>query len=378
MKARLLPFAPFLVPANFFTGRVAAPATGTTPDGGIGSIETVSVKVTDELASKGITFPAGATATFLPGSSKLVVRDTPEELDLIGNLIENQSNKETPQVQIESKLAEFNQDIIKALSFNYQVGVDLINGTPLGPFNSFGAQTALRTSDLASLSGEGGLTPNNIDSLVRLNQGAAISITHPITQNPITPNDSTVLFVGGIVDGIGMAALVNAMNNTTGVFSAFGAQCDHAAWSDRECCAFIPREFPYPTSFDKPKLGTTPVAYVSGDFAGAPLTLAIPPTPREFNEEDVGVTFEVKPTKTYPDQRIDLDITKAQVIDFDGFINYGVPITTRLINAPLTDTDPIPELTPGVINQPVFNVRYVVTKLQVLDGRDGCSRWIDS
>jgi general secretion pathway protein D len=71
----------------------------------------------------------------------------------------------------------------------------------------------------------------------------------------------------------------------------------------------------------------------------------------------------VKPT-TYPDDRIDLDITKAQVIDFDGFIDYGVPIETKL-----AEEDPTVVLTPGTINQPVFNVRSMVTRLQILDGQ---------
>src|SRR5208282_5364268 len=60
-----------------------------------------------------------------------------------------------------------------------------------------------------------------------------------------------------------------------------------------------------------------------------PLSLGVPPTPRSFVTQDIGVSLEVKPT-TYPDQRIDLDITKAQVVDFDGFVNYGVPIVSRL------------------------------------------------
>ena len=85
--------------------------------------------------------------------------------------------------------------------------------------------------------------------------------------------------------------------------------------------------------------------------------------------QDVGVSLEVKPT-TYPDQRIDLDITKAQVLDFDGFIDYGVPIVTRLsddASDPATAEGNDPH--PGTINQPVFNLRSMVTNLQVLDGQ---------
>jgi general secretion pathway protein D len=125
----------------------------------------------------------------------------------------------------------------------------------------------------------------------------------------------------------------------------------------------VVREFPYPTSFEKPKLSNTQVAYSAGPSAGANLSLAIPPTPREFQTQDVGVSLEVKPT-TYPDQRIDLDITKAQVVDFDGFVNYGVPIVDLLSQNAAPQV-----LTPGIINQPVFNLRSVVTNLQVLDGQ---------
>ena len=125
------------------------------------------------------------------------------------------------------------------------------------------------------------------------------------------------------------------------------------------------REFIYPNSFEKPKLSANQVAYTNAPLE--PLELAIPPTPRDFVEQDIGVNLEVKPT-TYPDQRIDLDITKADVIDFDGFIDYGVPITALLSQpAPNSTTPTI--LTQGTINMPVFNLRSVVTNLQVLDGQ---------
>jgi general secretion pathway protein D len=129
------------------------------------------------------------------------------------------------------------------------------------------------------------------------------------------------------------------------------------------------REFPYPTSFEKPKLSNNAdLAYSSGPDAHLPLVLAVPPTPREFVTQDVGVSLEVQPT-TYPDQRIDLDITKAQVLDFDGFIDYGVPIVTRLRQDDPPQADPGTIVTDGTINQPVFNLRSMVTNLQVLDGQ---------
>ncbi len=142
----------FLVPPNFFEGSLLHVTLTAPTDSALSTVEAVSVDAQKSLAAKGIRFPSGASAIFLPGSSKLVVRDTPEQLDLVANLIEQQS-KETPQVQIEAKIAEFTQDAIKSLSFNY------LAGTGISPSDNFGVQTALRTADTPAASTIGGLTP---------------------------------------------------------------------------------------------------------------------------------------------------------------------------------------------------------------------------
>jgi general secretion pathway protein D len=379
----------YLAPPNFFTSsgglRVSASSSPDQPS----NVTDVSNNVEQELSDRGIHFPPGATAVFLPGSSKLVVRNTPEQLDLIGNLIE-QLSKETPQVQIEAKLAEFTDTALKSLSFNYIAGSQgLLSKTSV--FNSAGhnggftTTTGLRDAHYSGASvntssggaPDGGLQPDSIDSLVQSNTSSNTGLgtpAYPLTGLPVLPNTPNFLTLGAIVDGIGFAAIVNALNNDTGVdlISAPTVTTQNGLKANID----IVREFPYPTSFEKPKLGNTEVAYSSGEFgprtdvvAGVvisttyPLQLAIPPTPREFVTQDIGVSLEVKPT-TYPDQRIDLDVTKAQVIDFDGFIDYGVPIVTKLAE----EYNPV-VLTPGTINQPVFNTRSIVTRLQILDGQ---------
>jgi general secretion pathway protein D len=371
----------FLVPPGFFEGTtlkvsVAAP-TDTQPT----TIESVSVNAQQTLSDKGIRFPAGASAIFLPGSSKLVVRDTPEQLDLVANLIDQQS-KESPQVNIEAKIAEFTEDAIKGLSFNYIIAQGNTGATG-SPINAF---TSLRTPDYVSLTGNGGLSPNSVDSLILSNVGSnnANALTYPIqgSSGPIVaPNQANTLTIGGIVDGKGFQAIMEAINNMKGVslVSAPSVTTQDGLKANID----IVREFPYPTSFEKPKLSNNSSLVYPGTegffgFLGlntgtpaiGPLSLAVPPTPREFVTQDIGVSLEVKPT-TYPDQRIDLDITKAQVLDFDGFIDYGVPIRTRLAEDssfdPRNDEGTI--LTEGVINQPVFNLRSMVTNLQVLDGQ---------
>jgi general secretion pathway protein D len=383
-EGQILTVRTFLAPPNFFQSsgglQVSASTSPDTPT----TVQNIENDVTQELKNRGIHFPPGATAVFLPGSSKLVVRDTPEQLDLISNLIE-QLSKETPQVQIEAKIAEFTETALKSLSFNYILGFhDLLNGT-VGT-GGFVAQTSLRDSNFTN-SGitTGGLTPDGIDNLILQNTSSNAGVapnTYPSTGLTVQPNTPNIFTVGAVIDGIGFAAVINALNNKTGVdlISAPTVTTQNGLKANID----IVREFPYPTSFEKPKLGNTEVAYSTGKFgpgailnsqtiggltittfsvSGLPLQLAIPPTPREFVTQDIGVSLEVKPT-TYPDQRIDLDITKASVVDFDGFIDYGAPIITKL-----AFEVPASILTPGTINQPVFNIRSMVTRLQILDGQ---------
>jgi general secretion pathway protein D len=359
----------YLVPPNFFSGSTLNVTLSAPTDNATSTVDSVIIKVQQQLADKGIRFPAGATATFLPGSSKLVVRDTPEQLDLIQNLID-QLAKETPQVQIEAKIAEFTEDAIKGLSFNYLVGQGVISptGSPIG------AETSLRTPDFVSSTGNGALSPNSIDSLILQNSGA--NLVYPIQGPPtpiVAPNTSNILTIGAVVDGKGFQVIMDSINNMKGVslLSAPSVTTQNGLKANID----IVREFPYPTSFEKPKLSNNSALFYPGTTgflinAIGPLSLAVPPTPREFVTQDIGVSLEVKPT-TYPDQRIDLDISKAQVLDFDGFIDYGVPIRARLTQDSTADpaTSEGTILTEGVINQPVFNLRSMVTNLQVLDGQ---------
>jgi general secretion pathway protein D len=282
-------------------------------------------------------------------------------------------------VQIEAKLAEFTEDALKSLSFNYLLGFrgTIANGAAGG----FVANSNLRDANYTSSgTATAGLRSDSIDSLIQANQATATGttpLTYTSTGLSVQPNTPNIFTVGAVIDGVGFAAVINALNNNTGVDLVSAPTV--TTQNNLKANIDIVREFPCPTSFEKPKLSETQVAYSGGIFGpgaittaggvtlnnvtGLPLELAIPPTPREFVTQDIGVSLEVKPT-TYPDQRIDLDISKAQVVDFDGFIDYGAPILTKL-----EFETPVSTLTPGTINQPVFNIRSIVTRLQLLDGQ---------
>jgi general secretion pathway protein D len=372
----------FLVPPNFFEGSSLHVTVGATTDQTPTNVESISQSAQQALVDKGIRFPPGATAVFLPGSSKLVVRNTPEQLDLISSLVEQQS-KETPQVQIEAKIAEFTQEALKSLSFNYVFGGGALTaGGTVTISTPVAVNTSLRTAADTTPTGLGGITPDGISELIAENPASTGGLTYaspfnPVQPTPVAQNNPTTLNIGAIIDNVGLAAVINALNNLSGVslLSAPSITTQNGLKANID----IVREFPYPTSFEKPKLSNSSnLAYTTGPFSTgefettgvlpSALTLAVPPTPREFVTQDVGVSLEVKPT-TYPDNRIDLDITKAQVLDFDGFIDYGVPIRERSNEIEPAADEEGTILTLGTINQPVFNLRSIVTNLQVLDGQ---------
>src|SRR4029434_10619632 len=124
----------------------------------------------------------------------------------------------------------------------------------------------------------------------------------------------------------------------------------------------IVREFRYPTQFDPPKIpdstGATGVqGIVGGSTSNAfPVT---PTTPTNFETRNTGVTLEVEPVVGPDGVTIDLNLV-PQVVEFEGFINYGSPIQTFSTNAlGITTTQvltsPPSVITPNVINQPIFS-----------------------
>jgi general secretion pathway protein D len=130
----------------------------------------------------------------------------------------------------------------------------------------------------------------------------------------------------------------------------------------------INREFRYPVEFDPPQvpqeIGSSRDG--GGGLGEAPQVFPVTPTtPTQFETKNTGVTLEVEPTVGSDGVTIDLNLI-PEVIEFEGFINYGSPIQTFGLNA-LGQTQQF-VITPNVINQPVFSVRRVSTNISIWDG----------
>ena len=132
----------------------------------------------------------------------------------------------------------------------------------------------------------------------------------------------------------------------------------------------IVREFRYPTQFDPPKIpdstGATGVQGIVGRVNQQCHSLSHQRLLLISETRNTGVTLEVEPVVGPDGVTIDLNLV-PQVVEFEGFINYGSPIQTFSTNALGITTAQV--LTPNVINQPIFNSRKVTTSVSVWDGQ---------
>ena len=137
------------------------------------------------------------------------------------------------------------------------------------------------------------------------------------------------------------------------------------------------REFPYPTEFNPPQV-PPPQTGQSGNgesSTGIVVTsgAVTPSTPSAFEKRDLGVSLEVEPQVGADNFTIDLSLS-PEVVEFDGFVNYGSAIVgPRYDPALIAAGNPSGIgtfiLTPNVINQPIFSVRKVTTSVSIWDGQ---------
>ncbi len=355
----------YKVPPGFITSLPASgqPANAPGPGGqnlAPGSQSAVQSRsgAREFLEAQGVTFPQGASANFIASSSKLIVKNTQTNLDLIDTLVETQMTAPPSQVEIESKFLEVTQTNLKEMGFDWLLGqFALPFGT--GVYGSGGTQ------------GVGGTAPNSFPFVV----GGV-----PVGQNPITAGNRSgstaitanavdgllfgspagpapaLLSVAGIFTNPQFQVVIRALNQQKGVDLVSAPKV--TTKSGQRATIQIIREFRYPTEYDLPQVTQTP---------GSIYTPATPTTPTSFETKPVGITLEVEPTVGPDGYTIDL-ILSPRVVEFDGFINYGSPINTVVTTVGLGLSANF-LVTPNVINKPVFSTREVTTEVTVYDGQ---------
>jgi general secretion pathway protein D len=130
----------------------------------------------------------------------------------------------------------------------------------------------------------------------------------------------------------------------------------------------VVREFRYPRTYTPPQVPSIGTTTTTGSQV-VPVVVT-PTTPQDWETRNTGVTLEVEPVVGGDSTTIDLNLV-PQVVEFEGFINYGSPINAVGVNTignAISTSVPV-LLTQNVINQPVFSTRKVTTSVNVWDGQ---------
>jgi general secretion pathway protein D len=353
----------------------AAPPDATRGGTGIGAREAAK----DWLIAQGVTFGPNASAIYIPTSSKLIVRNTQEMLDLIDQIIESSTGSGPVQIDIEAKFVEISQNNLKELSFDWLLGAFNIGGQSV--FGTGGtAGTSPQTNPLdfpivtpggvpvgqnpvtgGNRSGQLGISANAIDALLFGTAGSSLK----------APG---IFGIAGAFTDPTFQVVIRALNQKKGVDLLSAPRV--TTKSGQRAVIEIIREFRYPTEFDPPQIpqnfgnqgnqgggGGIGVTIVQAP-SSFPVT---PTTPTAFETRNTGVTLEVEPVIGPDGYTIDLNLV-PQVVEFEGFINYGSPIQTTATN-PITGITSTNVITPNVINQPIFSTRKVTTSVSIFDGQ---------
>lgn len=433
----------YRVPPDFLSsggsdaGGAAAPAAAADPfaagggaaaGGGGGLITRRTAR--QILEASGIVFPEGASASYNPANSQLVVRNTQPNLDLVEAYVESITKLAPKMVVITSKFVEVTQKNTEELGFDWLLGGITTGGVNFGGGssgngNTYNAESYPFQSNLVTpgyiVGGEqvfpnipaagafagaiplGAVNPATISLLnptgipaasgggpvTAGNRSGGFAINNSSIDNLLTTGSTTATtsVAPGIFSTAGIFGNAQFQNVMRGLSQKKGVDLMSApsvtTKSGTRATMEVTREFIYPTEFDPPRLpqgGGGLAIGGGGGGGGGGQQIATPTTPTAFEMRQTGVRLEAEPTVGADGNTIELTLA-PEVVEFDGFINYGSPILSPSSQSVLpiilsTGTfgyvplqTPERLITSNIINQPVFSVRKVTTGVSIWDGQ---------
>jgi len=379
------------------------------------------------LEASGIVFPEGASASYNPANSQLVVRNTQPNLDLVEAYVESITKLAPKMVVITSKFVEVTQKNTEELGFDWllggiSTGGVAIGGGSSGNGNAYNAANFPFQSNLVTpgyyVGGEqvfpnipaagayagpiplGAVDPSTISFLnpsgtpaasgggpvTAGNRSGGFAINNSSIDNLLTTGSTTATtsVAPGIFSTAGIFGNAQFQNVMRGLSQKKGVDLMSApsvtTKSGTRATMEVTREFIYPTEFDPPRLPQGGGGLAIGGGGGGGQQIATPTTPTAFEMRQTGVRLEAEPTVGADGNTIELTLA-PEVVEFDGFINYGSPIlspssqsvlpiqlsTGTIGYVPLQTPERL--ITANIINQPVFSVRKVTTGVSIWDGQ---------
>ena len=234
------------------------------------------------------------------------------------------------------------------------------NGVPVNaanfPFNNNGVPIGQNPVTSGNRSGDFAISANALDALLVPGLGQVAGVA------------PSMFGLAGVFTNPQFQVVIRALNQKKGI-DLLSAPSVTTKSGQRAIIEVI-RELRYPGTYTPPQVPS--ISSSTCTVIGAATTVPVvvtPTTPSTWETRNTGVTLEVEPVVGGDATTIDLNLI-PQVVEFEGFINYGSPIFAVGVNtaAGVSISNSI-LLTPNVINQPVFSTRKVTTSVSVYDGQ---------
>ena len=287
-----------------------------------------------------------SSATCFSDTGKLVVRNTPNELNKIEQRIRDaQGEPPQKQFEVETKFLSFTENDVKNFTFNLQMSGSTAIPAPGSPGTIYNPASASGGTD--GLRGTAGINPGG-GSVTALQ--ALLDPTYPQTA-------SNQVGVNAQVFGRGFAAVLQLLQNAIGKDLVAAPRVTLA--DGKQSKIVISRQMYYPTTYTQPN--------VPNNDQGVGAGFILPSNPTGFESRNIGTTLEVKAESTSIPKAVDLDFTNLLVEDFEGFVDYGVLIAA----APLIPTAERKEDTqigasPFLV--PIFSKKSLQSRVRLIDG----------
>ena len=342
---------------------------------------------TEKLRTFGISFPDGAKASYNAVNSSLFVLNTALNHDLVQQVVDTMAQTEPVQVVIRVTIIKVLETELKELSYDWLFGNVGLGGSGISSGsdalflgggttgNGFGIDDVALVGPNANpvtsgiRSGDSAIQGNNIDALI---QESNSGFSPPSRRAP-----GVLSLLANNVSGGQIEMLMRGLDQKKS--TDLMTQPATVTRSGQTSKIEVIREFIYPTEYEPPELpnvvgGDVFVDIGTGNVVGqsTPITPVTPAMPTSFDKRDVGVVLEVNPIVSADRRYIELSL-KPEVINFDGFVNYGTPISGGASSSfdfgGLSDRSSTSgEITPNRILQPVFSIIRTETSLTIADG----------
>ena len=229
-----------------------------------------------------MSFPTNSTLVYNSRASKLIVRNTPENLESFERIL-SEVNVVPHQVQIEAKFIDISQSDLDELAFQWGLGgknmgsFAVNGGSPLSPFGFPGGIAPTPNNVTEGLRDASSIQQNAINSLLAAN-GFGSSVTQ-----------DNLATVSGILTDPQFTLLIKALSQKTSTDLLSAPNI--AVISGHSAELRVAQEFIYPTTYSQPTATSS-----GGGISGGSAAAVTPSLPTAFSTREVGVLLDVIPT----------------------------------------------------------------------------------